>query len=208
MGWGKGILGGLFWVCFLELYLVKTARNAARFSIWLFGLWFGAVDWLFGKVLSVLGLSFTKFGGIKLSPLTRCVLGVWFRVCCSTKCCSFLSPVFFSGCRVWFFRGCVKVLSVLGWLFMGPIWVTQTSWFGFSSVCYNSTKYCRFTERPCFMGTRFLGLVFFSDSWFGFCFGSFPLFLSLSLSFFLFLLSLSLFLSRGLTCRHRPLALL
>ena len=41
-----------------------------------------------------------------------------------------------------------KVLSVLGLLVMtsfgGPIWVVQTSWFGVSSVCYNSTKCCPF----------------------------------------------------------------
>ena len=120
---------------------------------------------------------------------------------------------FFSGCRFWFFRGCVKVLSVLGWFIMtslgGPNWVTQTSWSGIRSVCYNSTKHCCFTERPCLMVTgsgtgcdrtvlRNLGLLF----GFGFCFGSFPFFLSFVLFFFLsfsffsfFLLSLSLSLS-------------
>ena len=56
----RGFVFGLCWD--------KTARNAARFSIWFFGLCFGVVDWLFGKVLSVLGVSFRSRVGSNCLP--------------------------------------------------------------------------------------------------------------------------------------------
>ena len=55
-----GFVSGLCWA--------KTARNAARFSFWFFGSWFGAVDWLFGKVLSVLGVPFGGSVGSNCFP--------------------------------------------------------------------------------------------------------------------------------------------
>ena len=124
------------------------------------------------------------------------------------------------------FSGCVKVLSVLGWFIMtslgGPNWVTQTSWSGIRSECYNSTKHCCFTERPCLMVTgsgtgcdrtvlRNLGLLLWARVllWLVSVLSFVRLSSSFFLSFFLlsFFLSFSLSLSRGLTCRIRPLAL-
>ena len=142
-----------------------------------FDLVFWLVVWggrlAFRKSSLCLRVVVTRFCGIKLSPLTRCVLGVWFRVCCSTKCCSF-SVWFFSGCRVLVFRGCVKVLSVLGWLLMTSLvdQIGSRKLLGLvsSSVCYNSTKCCCFTERPCLHGYAVLGtgcfrtVFFFGDS--------------------------------------------
>ena len=58
---------------------------------------------------------------------------------------------FFFECSVLVLRGCVKVLSVLGWFLVtslgGPNWVTKTSWFGIRSERYNSTKHCYLTAR-------------------------------------------------------------
>ena len=113
----------------------------------------------------------------------------------------------FFGLSLLVVRGCVKVLSVLGWFIMislgGSNWGTQTSWSGIRSVCSNSTRHCCFTERPCLMITGSgmgcdrtvllnLGLLFGLVS----CFGSFPFvrsflllsfYLSVFLSFFFFL---------------------
>ena len=54
------------------------------------------------------------------------------------------SGMVFFGLSLLVFRGCVKVLSVLGWFIMislgGSNWVTQTSWSGIRSVCSNSTN--------------------------------------------------------------------
>ena len=71
----------------------------------------------------------------------------------------FFSVWFFSGGRLCLFRGCVKVLSVLGWFIVtslgGPNRVTQTSWSGIRSECYNSTKHCYFTARTGLRVTSF-----------------------------------------------------
>ena len=120
----------------------------------------------------------------------------------------FFSVWFFSGGRFWFFRGCVKVLSVLGWFIVtslgGPNWVTQTSWSGIRSECYNSTKHCYFTARTELRVTSFgrgydrtvrrnLGISLGSGSALASVrsFVRLFFFLSVFLSFFLFL-SLSL----------------
>ena len=80
---------GSIWVFFLCLFATIQRRlGPPRLGIFLFSAlrvlhffspcWFGAADWcwLFGKVLSDLGLLVEKFCGIKLSPLTRCVVGL------------------------------------------------------------------------------------------------------------------------------------
>ena len=67
-GLGEGNFGCAFLVLFFGVCWAKTARNAARFSIWFSGSWFGAVDRLFGKVLSVLGVSFRSSVGSNCLP--------------------------------------------------------------------------------------------------------------------------------------------
>ena len=88
---------------------------------------------------AVLFLSYPAvFWVASLSVVARNAVFFFFFFRSGFLCCRF-------GCS---FRGSVKVLSVLGLFIMtsfgGPNWVTQTSWFGFSTVCYNRTKCCPF----------------------------------------------------------------
>ena len=159
-------------MCFLGLFpgtlSVRKSTKCCPFFDLVFWLvvWGGRLAFRQSSLLSVLGLLFTKFCGIKLSPLTRCALGIWFGVCCSTKCCSFFGLVFFGLSFLVFSWLCASSLY-LNFVYYDKFWwtnwFTHISWFGFSSGCYNSTKYCRFTKDRVFMGRRLRNWLF-SDS--------------------------------------------
>ena len=105
------------WVCFLELCLVKTARNAARFSICFFWL----VVW--GGRLAFWKSSLCLRGGSEVvwdqtvSPNPGCFGCLFSCLSVAQNAALFWVRFFHSGCRCWFFM-VVKVLSVLGWLIM------------------------------------------------------------------------------------------